>query len=39
MLCRSGGLSSDGDGAWPNEPSQDLEVYKLLYEIANTVER
>ncbi|GAA6075461.1 vasoactive intestinal peptide b isoform X1 [Tachysurus ichikawai] len=30
---RSGSLSRDG------EPSQDLEVYKLLYEIANRVER
>ncbi|XP_060796392.1 vasoactive intestinal peptide b [Neoarius graeffei] len=36
---RSGSLNSDGDGTWSNEPSQDLEVYKLLYEIANTVER
>ncbi|KAF4082830.1 hypothetical protein AMELA_G00132860 [Ameiurus melas] len=36
---RSGSLNSVGDGAWLNEPSQDLEVYKLLYEIANTVER
>ncbi|XP_072516618.1 vasoactive intestinal peptide b isoform X3 [Salminus brasiliensis] len=36
---RSGTLNGDGEGVWPSDPSQDVEVYKLLYEIANTVER
>ncbi|XP_022525675.1 vasoactive intestinal peptide b isoform X3 [Astyanax mexicanus] len=36
---RSGSLNGDGEGSWPVDPSQDVEVYKLLYEIANTVER
>ncbi|XP_030628383.1 vasoactive intestinal peptide b [Chanos chanos] len=39
-LSRSGPLSGDGGEDWTNNPSiQDLESYKLLYEIANTVER
>uniref|UniRef100_A0AAR2IJE2 Glucagon / GIP / secretin / VIP family domain-containing protein n=1 Tax=Pygocentrus nattereri TaxID=42514 RepID=A0AAR2IJE2_PYGNA len=36
---RSGTLNGDGDAAWPSDPTQDVEMYKLLYEIANTVER
>ncbi|XP_076879631.1 vasoactive intestinal peptide b isoform X2 [Brachyhypopomus gauderio] len=36
---RSGALNGDGEGAWTSEPSQDLEMYKLLYEIGNAVER
>ncbi|KAL7854667.1 hypothetical protein SRHO_G00168570 [Serrasalmus rhombeus] len=38
-LSRSGTLNGDGDAAWPSDPTQDVEMYKLLYEIANTVER
>uniref|UniRef100_A0A8B9JHE2 Glucagon / GIP / secretin / VIP family domain-containing protein n=1 Tax=Astyanax mexicanus TaxID=7994 RepID=A0A8B9JHE2_ASTMX len=38
-ISRSGSLNGDGEGSWPVDPSQDVEVYKLLYEIANTVER
>ncbi|XP_056591472.1 vasoactive intestinal peptide b [Triplophysa dalaica] len=37
---RSGSLDEDGDDEWTRDPSlQDLEAYKLLYELANTVER
>ncbi|KAI4875833.1 hypothetical protein NFI96_021317 [Prochilodus magdalenae] len=38
-ISRSGTLNGDGEGAWPSDPSQEVEMYKLLYEIANTVER
>ncbi|XP_065115351.1 vasoactive intestinal peptide b [Paramisgurnus dabryanus] len=37
---RSETLDEDGQDDWTRDPSlQDLETYKLLYEIANTVER
>ncbi|XP_073682348.1 vasoactive intestinal peptide b [Garra rufa] len=37
---RPGSLDEDGEDEWTRDPSlQDLEAYKLLYELANTVER
>ncbi|XP_062869079.1 vasoactive intestinal peptide b [Trichomycterus rosablanca] len=38
-ISRSGGLNGGGEDTWPNESTQDLEMYKLLYEMANSVER
>ncbi|XP_066504391.1 vasoactive intestinal peptide b [Hoplias malabaricus] len=38
-MSRAGALNGDGDPQWPSDPSADVEMYKLLYEIANTVER
>lgn len=40
ILSRPGALDEDGEDDWTRDPSlQDLEAYKLLYELANTVER
>ncbi len=40
ILSRPGALDEDAEDDWTRDPSlQDLEAYKLLYELANSVER